>query len=152
MTSFYKFLTILFVFIIVSFCRPSVRNELDDISPILEVVHYGCSEIKESKMYALKQVAQCKIKPENIKFAPATMTLYQRSYRTKLEAVMWRVKSQAFNWHCGFLSHSSLAYDQVSLTNDVKVTPESCRTANKTGKISITEYDRTYKLDISNEL
>ena len=35
--------------------------------------------MKESKMYALNQVAQCNIKPENIKVAPATVTLYQRS-------------------------------------------------------------------------
>ena len=65
---------------------------------------------------------------------------------------MCRVKSQALRWHCGFLSHSSLAYDQISLTTDVIVTPEECRRANKTGKIAKTEYDRTYKLDISNEV
>ena len=46
-------------------------------------------------MYALNQVTQCNIKPENIKVAPATVTLYQRSYRTKVEAVMCRVKLQA---------------------------------------------------------
>ena len=147
-----KSLTILIVFIVVSFCRPSVRNELDDISPTLKVVHYDCSKMKESKMYALNQVAQCNIKPENIKVAPATVTLYQRSYRTQVEAVMCRVKSQALRCHCGFLPHSSLAYDQISLTIDVIVTPENCRLANKTGKIAITEYDRTYKLDISNEV
>ena len=85
---FSKSLTISFAFIIVSFCRPSVRNELDDISPTLKSYHYGCSKLKESKMYALNQVAQCNIKPENITNAPATVTLYQRSYRTKVEAVM----------------------------------------------------------------
>ena len=79
----YKYLTILFVLIVVSFCRPSVRNELDDIAPTLKVVHYDFSKMKESKMYALNKVAQCNIKPENIKVAPATVTLYQRSYRTK---------------------------------------------------------------------
>ena len=94
-------------------------------------------------MYALNQVAQCNIKPENIKVAPATVTLYQRSYRTKVEAVMCRVKSQTLRCHCGLLLHSSLAYDQISLTTDVIVTPEECRRANKTGKIAITEYDRT---------
>ena len=103
-------------------------------------------------MYALDQVAQCKIKSENIKVAPATVTLYQRSYRTKVEGVMCRVKSQALRWHCGFLLRSSLAYDKISLTIDVIVTPEECRLANKTGQIAITEYDRTYKLDISNEV
>ena len=108
--------------------------------------------MKESKTYALNQVAQCKIKPKNIKVAPATVTLYQRSYRTKVEAVMCRVKSQALRWYCGFLSHSFLAYDQISLTTDVIVPPENCRLANKTGQIAITEYDRTYKLDISNEV
>ena len=149
---FYKSLTILFAFIIVSFCRPSVRNELGDFSPTLKIVHYDCSKLKESKMYALYQVAHCKIKPENFKVAPATVTLCQRSYRTKVEAVMCRLKSQALKWHCGFLSHSSLAYDQFSFTTDVRVTPESCRKANKIGKISITEYDRPYKLDISNEV
>ena len=50
-----KSLTILIVFIVVSFCRPSVRNELVEISPTLKVVPYDCSKMKESKMYALKQ-------------------------------------------------------------------------------------------------
>ena len=45
---FYKSPTILFVFIIVSFCRPSVRNEFEDISPTLKVVHY-VQKMKESK-------------------------------------------------------------------------------------------------------
>ena len=143
-----KSLTILIFFVVVSICRTSVRNELDDISPTLKVVHYDCSKMKDSKMYALNQVAQCNIKPENIKVAPATVTLYQRSYRTKVEALMCRVKSQDFRWHCGFLSHPSLAYDQSSLTTDEIVTPENCRFANKTGQFAITEYDRTYKLDI----
>ena len=142
----------MFVFIVISVCRPLVRNEFDDISPTLKVVHYDFSKMKESKMYALNQVAQCNIKPENIKVASATVTLYQRSYRTKVKAVMCRVKSQALRWFCGFLSHSSLAYDQMSLKTDVIVTPEECRRANKTGKIAITEYDRTYKLDISNKV
>ena len=132
-----KSLTILIVFIAVSFCRSSVRNELDDISPTLKLDHNDCSKMKESKMYALNQVAQCNIKPENVKVAPATGTLYQRSYRTKVEAV----KSQALRWHCGFLSHSSLAYDQISLATDVIITPEECILANKTGQIAITEYD-----------
>ena len=140
------------VFIVVSFCGPSVRNEFDDISPTLKVVHYDCSKMKENKMYALRQVAQCNIKPKNIKIAPAPVTLYQRSYRTKSETLICRVKSQASRWHCGFLSHLSLAYDQISLTTDVIVTPENCRLANKTEQIAITEYDRTYKLDVSNEV
>ena len=123
-------MTILFVFIVISFCRPSVRNELDDISPTLKVVHYDCSKMKESKMYALNQVAQCNIKQENINVAPAKVTLHQRSYRTKVEALMCRVKLQDLRGNCGFLSHSSLTYYQISLTTDVIVTPE-CRRANK---------------------
>ena len=106
----YKSLNILFVFIVVSFCRPSVRNEFDDNFPTLKVVHYYCSKMKENEMYALRQVDQCNIKPKNIKVAPAPVTLYQRSYRTKSETVICRVKSQESRWHCGFLSHLSLAY------------------------------------------
>ena len=101
---FYDPLTILFVFIIVTFCRPSVRNELDDISPKLKFVHFDCSKIKESRMYALNQVVQCSMKPENFKVVPATVTLYQRSYRTKVEAVMCREKSQALRWHWLFIA------------------------------------------------
>ena len=74
-------------------------------------------------MDALNQVAQCNINPENIKVPPATVTLYQRSYRTKVQAVLFRVKSQALRWHCGFLSHPSLAYDQAPLTTDAREQP-----------------------------
>ena len=79
----FKSLTILIVFIVVFLCRPSVRNELDDISPTLKAVKYDCSKMKESKTCALNQIAQRNIKPEKIKVAPATVTLYQRSYRQK---------------------------------------------------------------------
>ena len=73
---FYKSLTILVVFIIVYFCRPSVMNELEDIiSPALKTVHYDSAKMKESKMQALNQVAQCNIKPENNQLPPATVTL-----------------------------------------------------------------------------
>ena len=34
----------------------------------------------------------------------------------------------------------------------LQLTPESSRIANKTGKISLTEYDRTYKLVFSNKI
>ena len=47
-------------------------------------------------MYSLNKVAECKISPEDLYIAPATITLYQKKYRTDLSATMCSVKVHVF--------------------------------------------------------
>ena len=75
---------------------------MDVISRTIKIVHFECSKRKESKIHALNEVAHCNIATENVEVAPATVTMYQRSYKTKVEAVMCRVKLEKFGGHFGF--------------------------------------------------
>ena len=74
------------------FCTLSIvinaTEDINDVSNKLRVIHYDCSKMKENKMYALTQVSPCKITPENIQMVDTHVTLYQRSYRTFVKALM----------------------------------------------------------------
>ena len=63
-------------------------EDINDVSNKLRVIHYECSKMKENKMYALQQVSPCKITPENIQMVDTHVTLYQRSYRTFVKALV----------------------------------------------------------------
>ena len=63
-------------------------EDINDLSNKLRVIHYDCSKMKENKMYALTQVSPCKITQENIQMVDRHVTLYQRSYRTFVKALM----------------------------------------------------------------
>ena len=103
----------------------------DNVSQKLIVSHYDCTKMQDNRMYSLIKVADCKISPENLYIAPATITLYQKNYRTDLSATMCSVKVHVFRYNCGMFSHTPYVHDQKSITYDKIVTPEMCRLASK---------------------
>ena len=90
--------------------------------------------MQDNRMYSLNKVAECKISPQNLRIAPATITLYQKNYRTDLSAIMCSVKVHIFRYNCGMFSHTSYVHDQNSVTYDMIVTLEICRLAPKSKK------------------
>ena len=64
------------------------NDHLETVLSSLKVTHYDCSSIQEIKMYALNQVAPCKVSPENLYTTDSTISVYQRSYRTYVKAVI----------------------------------------------------------------
>ena len=85
-------------------------------------------------MYSLNKLAECKNSPESLYVVPATITLYQKKYRTDLSATMCSVKVHVFRYNCGLFLHTSYVNDQNSITYDVIVTREMCRLASKPKK------------------
>ena len=79
--------------------------------------------MKENKMYSLNQVAPCSISPENIDMRNVRVTLYQRSYRTFVKAVMCSVRVSVLKYHCGMFSHSSIVHDAPLITYNLIVSP-----------------------------
>ena len=106
----------------------------DNVSQELIVSHYDCTKMQDNRVYSLNKVAEGKISPENLYIAPATITLYQKNYRTDLSATMCSVKVHVFRYNCGMFSHTSYVHDQNSITYDMIVTPEMCRLASKSKK------------------
>ena len=127
-------------FIVINSTEP-LLDDINDVSNKLRVIHYDCSKMKENKMYALTQVFPCKITPENIQMVDTHVTLYQRSYRTFVIALMCKVTAMLIRHNCGMFSHSSIVHNAPIITNDFIVSPEQCLKANKTGKITVTEFD-----------
>ena len=127
-------------FVVINSTEP-LLDDINDVSNKLRVIHYDCSKMKENKMYALTQVSPCKITPENIQMVDTHVTLYQRSYRTFVKALMCKVTAMLIRYNCGMFSHSSIVHNAPIITYDIIVSPEQCLNANKTGKIAVTEFD-----------
>ena len=92
-------------------------------------------------MYALTRISRCKISPENIQMVDTHVTLYQRSFRTFVKVLMCKVTAMLIRYNCGMFSHSSIVHNAPIITYDIIVSPEQCLNANKTGKITVTEFD-----------
>ena len=53
-------------------------DSIDNVSQELIVSHYNCTKMQDNRMYSLNKVAECKISPENLYIAPATITLPEK--------------------------------------------------------------------------
>ena len=104
--------------------------------------------MQDNRIYSLNKVTECKISPENLYIALATITLYQKNCRTDLSATMCSVKVHVFRYKCGMFSHTSYVHDQNSITYDMIITPEMCTLASKSKKIKITAFDESLDVPI----
>ena len=138
----------MFYFILFLFPFSCASDDFDNVSKNLFVSHYDCTKMQDNRMYSLNKVAECKITPENLYVTPATITLYQKNYRTDLAATMCSVKAHVFRYNCGMFSHSSYVHTQNSITYDLIVTPEMCRQASKTNKIKISSFSENFDAPI----
>ena len=133
----------MFYFILFLLPFSCASDDFDNVSKNLFVSHYDCTKIQDNRMYSLNKVADFKITPENLYVTPATITLYQKNYRTDMAATMCSLKAHIFRYNCGMFSHSSYVHTQNSITYDLIVTPEICRQASKTNKIKISSLAKT---------
>ena len=121
-------------FIVINSTEP-LLEDINDVSNKLRVIHYYCSKLKENKKYPLTQVSPCKITPENIQMVDTTVTLYQRSYRIFVKALICKVTAILIRYNCGMFFHSSIVHNAPIITYDITVSPEQYLNANKTGKL-----------------
>ena len=119
-------------------------DNTDNRSQELIVSHSDCTKMQDNRMYSLNKEVECKISPENLYIAPATITPYQKNYRTDLSATMCSVKVNVFRYNCGRFSHTLYVHDQNSIIYDMIVTPEVCRFATNSKKIKISAFDENF--------
>ena len=105
--------------------------------------------MQDSRMYSLNRVAVCKIAPDNLYVAPATITLYQKSYRTTLSATVCSVKVRMIRFNCGLFSHSSIVHDQNMITYELIVTPEMCKAAFTSGNLKVTLFEENFDVPVA---
>ena len=104
--------------------------------------------MQDNRIYSLNKTPECKISTGNLYTTQATITLYQKNYRTDLPATMCSVKVHLFRYKCGIFSHTSYLHDQNRITSDMNVTAEMCRLASKSKKIKITSFDDNFDVPI----
>ena len=81
-------------------------------------------------MYSLNEITECKISPENVYIASATI----KNCRSDLSKTMCSVKEHVFRYNCAMFLLTSYVHDQNSMIFDIIVTPEMCRPASKSEK------------------
>ena len=122
------FLQILALTVEVNF---SLTPDEDQVAPALKVAHFDCSEMTENTLYAINQVRECHITPEELEISKAKIVLCTKHFRKELNATKCRVQHQREKWHCGHHGHSSIHHTIAGITSDIVISPEQCQTLAK---------------------
>ena len=66
------------IFLFNSLTKTLEVDYTDNVSQELIVSQCDCTKFQDNRLYSLNKVVECKISPENLYIAPATITLYQK--------------------------------------------------------------------------
>ena len=114
---------VLSLFSLTSFTHSEPENgDLQKIASQLKVTHYDCEEMTENNLYALNQVSERNIAPENQKVNIAKITMYTKHFRQKINATVCSVKYQTEQRHCRFGDDSRVEAHHAGITIDLTVT------------------------------
>ena len=140
------------------FCSEVVYTlvpDADQVAKILKVSHFDCGAMTEITLYALNQVRQCHITPEELEISQTNIILYTRHFQKELNATKCRIQHQREKWHCGHNDDSSINHTIPGITSDLVISPEQCRSLS-TGKMIYladqflgVEYDTTNPIVIT---
>ena len=87
----------LFLFQILVFCSVVVYTlapDADHVAKNLKVSHFDCGAKTENTLYALNQVRQCHIKPEELEICQPIIILSTKHFRKELNATKCRIQHQ----------------------------------------------------------
>ena len=124
----------LFLFQYLVFCSEvtyTLVPDADQVANNLKVSHFDCSAMTENTLYALNQVRQCHITPEELEISQTKILLYTKHFRKEPNATKCRTQHQREKWHCGHNDHSSIDHTIAGITSDLVISPEQCRSLAK---------------------
>ena len=75
-----------------------------------------------NKIYSLNKVTPCKIEQQNVEIPKVKGQFFNRFFRGKLEATMFRASHQSIRWYCGVLQASGIGAKRSTITTDVDLT------------------------------
>ena len=105
--------------------------DADQVAKNIKVSHFDCGAMTENTFYALNQVRQCHITPEELEISQTQIILYTKNFRKELNATKCRIQHHLEKWHCGHNDHSSIDHTIAGLTSDLVISPEQCRSFAK---------------------
>ena len=124
----------LFLFQILVICCEVVYTlvpDADQVAKTFKVSHFDCGAMTENTLYALNQVRQCHIIPEELKISQTKIIVYTKHFQKELNATKCRIQHQREKWHCGHNDHSSIDHTIAGITSDLVISPEQCRSLAK---------------------
>ena len=120
----------LFFFQILVFCSEVAHTlvpDADQVAKTLKVSHFDCGAMTENTFYALNQVRQCHITPEELEVSQTKIILYTKHFLKELNATESRIQHRREKWHSGHQDHSSIDHSIAGITSDLVISPEQCR-------------------------
>ena len=85
----------LFPFQFLLFCSQvayTLVPDADQVAKNLKVSHFDCSAMTKNTLYALNQVRQCHITPEELEISQTKIILYNKRFRKELNATKCRIQ------------------------------------------------------------
>ena len=141
----------LFFFQTLVFCSEVVYTlfpDADKVAKNPKVSHFDCGAKTENTLYALVQVWQCHITPEELEISQRKIILYIKRFRKELNAAKCRVKHQREKWHYGHNNYSSIDHTIAGITSDLVISPEQCRSLAKAKMIYLADQVLGVEYDI----
>ena len=120
----------LFLFQYLVFCSEVVCTLVRNANQVAKnpkVSLFDCGEMTKNTLYALNQVRQCHITPEELEISQTKTILYIKRFRKELNATKCRIQHQREKWHCEHNDHSSIDHTFAGITSDLVISPEQCR-------------------------
>ena len=145
----------LFFFRILVFCSEVVYTLVPDAGQVaknLKVSHFDCGAMTENTLYALNQVRQCHITPEELETSQTKLILYTKHFRKELNATKCRIQHQRKKWNCGHNDHSSIDHTVAGITSELVISPEQCRSLAKGKMIYLADLFLGVEYDTKNPI
>ena len=142
-------------FQILVFCSEVVYflvPDADQVAKNLKVSHFDCGAVTENTLYALNQVRQCHITPEELEISQTKSILYTKHFRKELNATKCRIQHQREKWHCGHNEHSSIDQTIAGITSDLVISPEQWRSLAKGKSVYLADQFLAVEYDTKNPI
>ena len=124
----------------------------DQVAKNLKVSHFDCRVMTENTLYALNQVRQCHITPEELEISQTKNILYTKLFRKELNATKCRIQHQREKWHCGHNDHSSIDHTIAGSTSDLVISPKQCQSLAKGKSIYLVDQFLAVEYDTKNPI
>ena len=145
----------LFFFQIIVFCSEVVHTlvpDADQVAKKPKVSHFACGAMTENTLYALNQVRQCHITPEELEIIQTKIILHTKHFRKELNAAKCRIQHQREKWHCGHNDHSNINHTLAAITSDLVISQEQCRSLAKGSMIYLVDHFLGVDYDTKNAI
>ena len=124
----------------------------DQVAKNLIVSHFGCGAMTENTLYAVNQVRQYYITPEEQEKSQTKIILLTPHFRKELNATKCSIQHQREKWHCVHEDQSSIDQTIAGTTSDLVISPEQCRFLAKGKMIYLADQFLEFEYDTKNPI